>query len=93
MKTVLPKKADLPEKIVKLLEEVYIIWLGLGKKSAETFSENFQKENPLIPLARLLLAAKDDAHARSDVTVDSLFRHARSDDYWRRAKELLEEKE
>jgi len=93
MSTKRVQRVELPERFIKLLEETYITCLGLGKESAEVFSENFQKENPLIPLTRLLLAAKDDARARSDVPVSFLFRHARLDQYRKRAEELLGEKE
>jgi len=83
------EKVELPEKVVKLLEEAYIVVWHLDPLSAKAFSEKFKEENSLVYITSLLLAAIDDAKKPRCVDINSLFRHALGDDYLERAKEIL----
>ena len=96
MRTKSPEKSgktELPEQVVKLLEEAYITTRFIGKESAEAFREEFRKENPLVYVVRLLLASIDDVQKKSSPVTSFTFRHAVMEEYLERAKELLEEKD
>ena len=93
MKTKSPRKVELPEKVVDLLEEAYIAGWHLGPLDAERFREEFAKENPLVYITSLFLAAIDDSKKPHSVTIESLFLTASLSSYSKRAREILGQKD